>query len=73
MIAKIDKKHATMIAHAVNPARKPDVLAAVVDSQLATGVGAVGVHQILAKTGKRALQHMQAAICQAEPLSAISG
>ena len=43
MIAQIDEQQAAVVAHPVDPAGKPDVLALVVNSELATGVAPVGV------------------------------
>ena len=43
MVAQIDEQQAAMIAHPVDPAGKPDVLALVINSELATGVAPVSV------------------------------
>jgi hypothetical protein len=42
MVAQIDEKNAAMVADAVHPARNPDILADMLFSELAAGVGAVG-------------------------------
>ena len=44
MIAQIDEDEIAMIALAMDPARDPDSLAGVARSDLATFMGAVGVH-----------------------------
>jgi hypothetical protein len=44
MIAQIDEQKLTMIALAVDPARQPSWSALVAEAQLATMVGAVGMH-----------------------------
>ena len=46
VITKVDEQHATMVAHAVYPARQADIGAGVAFSQSGAGVGTVGMHGI---------------------------
>jgi hypothetical protein len=44
MVAEIDEQQPAMVAHAMHPAGEPDGLADILFPQLATGFGAIGVH-----------------------------
>ena len=45
MVAKIDKQHTAMVADPVYPTGKADILARLVNTELATGVATEGVHE----------------------------
>jgi hypothetical protein len=54
MIAQVDEQHAAMVAHAVHPAREPDIGAGVALAKRGAGVGTVAMHVISSRLGRRA-------------------
>jgi hypothetical protein len=54
VIAQIDEQNTAMVAHAVHPAREPDIGAGVALAKRGAGVGTVAMHVISSRLGRRA-------------------
>jgi hypothetical protein len=54
MVAQVDEQNAAMVAHAVHPAREPDIGAGVALAKRGAGVGTVAMHVISSRLGRRA-------------------